>query len=79
METVELSPQDRERMDTLIGLIKHNREQDVVVSCTEAARLLGKTRKTVSMMLRDGRLKKVTIGESNGILLSAIQDLHQAQ
>lgn len=49
-------------------------DKDIIVSCTEAARLLRRSKKTVSMMVRDGRLKKVTIGESRGILLSSIQD-----
>ena len=48
------------------------RDRDILVSCTEAARLLGKSSKTVSMMIRDGRLKKTTIGESTGIRLSDI-------
>ena len=53
-------------------------DKDIIVSCTEAARLLGRTKKTVSMMIRDGRLNKVTIGESTGIRLSEIKRL-QAQ
>lgn len=51
----------------------------VIVSCREASRLLGVSPKTVSMMLRDGRLNKTTIDGSTGILLSAIQDLKITQ
>lgn len=45
---------------------------DVLVSCSEASRLLGKTRTTISVMIREKRLNKVTIGESTGIRLSDI-------
>lgn len=47
----------------------------VLVSCTEAARLLGKSTKTISTMLKEGRLRKVTIGESTGIRLSDIREI----
>ena len=47
----------------------------VIVSCKEASRLLGVSPKTVSMMLRDGRLNKTTIDGSTGILLSAIRKI----
>ena len=79
METIELSAQDRERMDTLIELIERNQRNDIIVSCTEAARLIGRSKKTVSMMIRDGRLRKVTIGESTGIRLSDIRNIQHAQ
>jgi excisionase family DNA binding protein len=48
---------------------------NVLVSCTEAARLLGKTPTTISKMIREKRLTKVTIGESTGIRLSDIWEL----
>lgn len=54
-------------------------DTDIIVSCTEASRLLGKSKKTVSMMIRDGRLRKVTIGESTGIRLSDIRNIQHAQ
>lgn len=76
METVELCARDRERIDILIGAlmgVKDDRHTDVLVSCTEAGRLLKKSTKTISAMLRDGRLNKVTIGESTGIPLSDIE------
>ena len=50
-------------------------DKDIIVSCTEAARLIGRSKKTVSAMVRDGRLKKVMIGDSRGILLSSIHDI----
>ena len=48
-------------------------EETIIISCKEAARLLGVSPKTVSMMLRDGRLKKITIGGSTGISLHDIK------
>lgn len=45
---------------------------EVLVSGREAARLLGKNPTTISLMVRDGRLVKKTIGESTGIPLSEI-------
>lgn len=45
---------------------------DILVSCTEAARLLGRTTPTISKMLKDGRLHKTTIGDSTGIRLSEV-------
>lgn len=51
------------------------REDTIIISCKEAARLLDVSQKTISMILRDGRLKKITIGGSTGISLSDIQDI----
>lgn len=47
---------------------------EVLVSCVEAARLLRKSPTTISNMIREGRLKKVTIGNSTGIRLSEVRD-----
>ena len=78
MEKVELSSQDRERIDTLIGLMnKVTGGEDIIVSCNEAARLLGKSPTTISTMLREKRLRKVTIGPSTGIRLSEIESYIQ--
>lgn len=73
MKTVEFSDKEWERIGGLVSALKRMYSVEVVVSCTEAARLLGKTTKTISMMIRDGRLNKVTIGNSTGILLSEIE------
>lgn len=48
------------------------RDDEILVSCTEAARLLGKTPPTISMMIRDGRLHKTSIDGSTGIRLSEV-------
>lgn len=71
----ELCAEDRARLDSFleyVGAIDH-KFGNVVVSCTEAARLLNVTPKTISAMIRDGRLTKVTIGGSTGIRLSEIE------
>jgi excisionase family DNA binding protein len=73
MVTVELSDNDWARISELLSMAKVRCSGDVIVSCTEAARLLGRTTKTVSMMIRDGRLKKVTVDGSTGIRLSEIE------
>lgn len=72
MGTIELQAQDRQRIDTLIDLMREDR-MEVLVSCAEAARLLGRTPTTVSQMIREKRLEKVTIGYSTGIRLSEIK------
>ncbi len=50
-------------------------DKDIIVSCTEAARLLGKSTVTVSRMIKEGRLSKTTIGDSTGIRLSEIRKI----
>ena len=49
-----------------------DRDENILISCTEAARILGKTAPTISAMLKDGRLNKTTIGISTGIRLSEV-------
>lgn len=62
------------RLDTLIEMIEERKE--VLVSCNEAARLLGKNPSTISEMIREKRLEKVTIGKSTGIRLSEIRKIN---
>ena len=79
METLNLSVADRERIDLLLKeLGKLGKPVVVLVSCKEAARLLGKSCKTISAMINDGRLRKTTIGCSTGILLSEILEIKPA-
>jgi len=59
-------------MREYIALVKPIKE-DRVVSMTETARLLGRTRQSVSRMVREGRLHKVMRGGITGILLSEIE------
>jgi hypothetical protein len=49
--------------------------EEVLISCREAARLLNRNPSTISLMIQDGRLDKVTIGESTGIRLSQIRGM----
>lgn len=60
--------------DGLEKAIKENYD-NILVSCTEAARHLGITSTTLSRYIKEGRLDKVTIGESTGIRYSQIVDL----
>ena len=69
-----------EQLDSLAESIAEKiyegrKSEDVLVSCIEAARLLGRTPNTVTRMLREGRLHRVTIGDSTGIRLSEIDEL----
>ena len=67
-----------ERIEAGVSLITDmlsNRDDDVLVSCTEASRLLGKSKTTISTMIREKRLEKITIGESTGIRLSDVLEL----
>ena len=52
-----------------------SRDEDILVSGVEAARLLGKSENTICQMVKDGRLHRVTIGPSTGIRLSEVQRL----
>lgn len=65
---------NRDRLDGIIekmALADH----EVLVSCTEAARLMGVTTTTVSKMIREHRLRKVTLGFSTGIRLSDVRKI----
>lgn len=70
MEPIELAPADRNRIDTLIGLLQPGPE--VLVTCTEAARLLGVNNNTITRMLKEGRLHRSVIDGSAGIRLSEV-------
>lgn len=76
MMTLELSLKDQERLDTLIEQLQKYEmmQEEILVSCNEAARLIGKSNKTITAMLKDGRLSKATIGKSTGIRLSEIRE-----
>lgn len=70
MGPIELAPADRDRIDTLIGLLRPGPE--VLVTCTEAARLLGVNHNTITRMLKEGRLHRSVIDGSTGIRLSEV-------
>lgn len=60
--------------DGLERAIKKNYD-NILVSCSEAARHLGVTSTTLSRYIKEGRLDKITIGESTGIRFSQIIEL----
>ena len=70
MEPIELAQADRDRIDTLIGLLQPGPE--VLVTCTEAGRLLGVNNNTITSMLKEGRLHRSVIDGSTGIRLSEV-------
>ncbi len=75
MEIVNLSLSDRARIDALTDALDRYinwKYDNVLISCREAARLLGKSPATISIMLKDGRLRRTTLGENTGILLSDV-------
>ena len=78
METINLSLQDRALLSDLVNELRRLNDktekstQDRLVSCSEAAVIIGRTRQTVSKWIRDGRLHKVVRGCRSGILLSEL-------
>lgn len=73
-------PETQRRLEHIMAELRdiikgQDQGETIIISCKEAARLLGVSPKTVSMMLRDGRLNKTTIDGSTGIPLSAIRDI----
>lgn len=48
---------------------------NILVSCSEAGRQLGVTNNTVTRYIREGRLRKTTIGQSTGIRLSEVMKM----
>jgi len=69
---MELSTSERFLITELTEQLR-TRHNDILVSCSEAARLLNVTPATVSTYIKQGRLHKVTLGFSTGIRLSEIQ------
>ena len=71
----------RETNEKLETYIFRAREADsnVLVSCKEAARLLGVNPSTISIMLQQHRLRKAYIDGSTGIRLSEIRDMIKPQ
>ena len=49
-----------------------DRDEGILISGVEAARLLGRSENAVSRMVKDGRLHRVTLGASTGIRLSEV-------
>ena len=51
------------------------RDDNILLSCAEAARQLGVRQNTVTRYIREGRLHKTTIGQSTGIRLSEVMKM----
>jgi excisionase family DNA binding protein len=71
---IALCQEDRRRIDALISVLKEG-EGEVVITCTEAARLLGKTKATISAWIKCGKIHKTARGRSIGILLSEVRKI----
>jgi len=67
-----------ERLDQVLAMLDElekaiiRKYDDILVSNNEAARHLGCTPNTVSRMIKEGRLERVTIGDSTGIRYSSL-------
>ena len=70
-ELAERLDQVLSMLDELEGAIARKYD-DILVSNNEAARHLGCTPNTISRMIREGRLNRITIGDSTGIPFSSI-------
>ena len=68
---------NNDRLEKVVGVLVA--QPEVLVSNNEASRLLGLAPQTVSVMLRQGRLHKTTIGPSTGIRLSEIRSITNPQ
>ena len=55
-----------------LEIAKRKNYDNILISCNEAARHIGCTNGTVTRMLKEGRLHRVTIGTSSGIRLSEV-------
>ena len=67
---------ESEKIDEILYWV---RPPEILVSCSEAARLLRVTPQTISAMIRQHRLHKTTIGASTGIRLSEIRSIKNPQ
>ena len=75
---LELTIPDRARIEALTReLERYNAglDEDIIVTCTEAARLLGKTKATISAWIKCGKIHKTARGRSVGILLSEVRKI----
>ena len=81
METKRIALTDSELIERIylsVGSIEKRmtyRDADVLVSNTEAARQLNCSPNTICRMIKEGRLHRVTRGDSSGIPLSEVNRL----
>lgn len=70
MDSVVLAPYEYDAVIELAYALKRRTIPEVLVSCSEAARLLGVSRTTISAYIKQGRLTKRTMDDVTGILLT---------
>lgn len=58
-----------------IEMMEEGSSPEEVLSCTEAAALLGRSRQWISNMLRCGKLHKIVRGPRTGILLTELKGI----
>jgi len=78
MVSIILSDTDRQMLSELKHELKRMNDTQipvVLVSCSEAGRLLGVTHNTISLWIRQNKLQKRTIDGVTGILLSDLIDM----
>lgn len=74
--TIGFSDEDRKLLRDFTEQLRIRNEidsPDRLLSCGEAAKELGRSRQTISTMIRDKRLTKVERGGRTGILLSELR------
>lgn len=72
MEKVALSQYEYEVINNLVEALRTRTIPDVLVSCAEAARLIGVTPNTVCNYLKQKKLSKKTIDGVTGLRLSDV-------
>lgn len=65
------------RLESSVSALERTiaRDENILISCTEAARHIGCTNTTITRMLKEGRLHRVTIDSSSGIRLSEVMKI----
>ena len=71
-QLIEELRSNNERLEAIIARLEAE-DDNILLSCTEAARHLCVSNTSISKMLTDGRLHRVTRGRSNGIPLSEVK------
>ena len=76
MKLIEKVERNNELTEALLREMR--RREDRVVSCSEAGRILGKSRQTVYEYVNNGRLHIVDRGGVKGILASELETISSA-
>ena len=75
---IETVKDNNEKLEHIIDSLERA-DENVLISCVEASRLLGVTPTTITSLLNRHKLHKVTIGRSTGIRLSEIRGYTNSQ